>query len=104
MLNQLLLAAPAGGSEFEFPWWVLLPVLLAVIAFSLFLLVVNRYKRCRSDQVLVIFGKVGGGNTSRCIRGPRLAPLARLLRAVGPVSISSVALRSIFRPVSPFER
>src|SRR5205823_10305760 len=27
------------------------------------------YKRCPSNRVLVIFGKVGGGNTARCIHG-----------------------------------
>jgi flotillin len=53
----------------DFPWWIGLVVAAAIFAFSTLLLVVNRYKRCRSDQVLVIFGKVGGGNTSRCIHG-----------------------------------
>src|SRR5687767_4871861 len=28
-----------------------------------------RYKRCPSDQVLVVFGKVGEGQSSRCIHG-----------------------------------
>jgi flotillin len=53
----------------DFPWWIALVVAAAIFAFTTLLLVVNRYKRCRSDQVLVIFGKVGGGNTSRCIHG-----------------------------------
>jgi flotillin len=39
------------------------------VLFSFVMLLVRRYKRCRSDQVLVIFGKIGGGNTSRCIHG-----------------------------------
>jgi flotillin len=52
-----------------FPYWVLIPVAAALVLFSILLLLVKRYKRCRSDQVLVIFGKVGGGNTSRCIHG-----------------------------------
>lgn len=50
-------------------WLMVLVVFVVLFAFSIFLLVVNRYKRCRSDQVLVIFGKVGGGNTSKCIHG-----------------------------------
>jgi flotillin len=33
------------------------------------LLLFNRYKRCPSNRVLVIYGKVGGGNTARCIHG-----------------------------------
>src|SRR6266571_2674883 len=52
-----------------FPYWALIPVVATLVFFSFFLLLVRRYKRCRSDQVLVIFGKVGGGNTSRCIHG-----------------------------------
>src|SRR3984893_16563374 len=64
MLNNFLLAAPE-----PFPYWLLLPVAAALVLMTFLLLLVNRYKRCRSDQVLVIFGKVGGGNTSRCIHG-----------------------------------
>ena len=68
MSAYLVFAAESSGLK-DFPWWGLLIVFLALFAFSTFLLVANRYKRCRSDQVLVIFGKVGGGNTSRCIHG-----------------------------------
>jgi flotillin len=50
-------------------WLVAGAIIAAIFFFSVFMLIVNRYKRCRSDQVLVIFGKVGGGNTSRCIHG-----------------------------------
>ena len=42
---------------------------MAVVFFSFMLLLVNRYKRCPSNRILVIYGKVGGGNTSRCIHG-----------------------------------
>ena len=28
-----------------------------------------RYKRCPSDKILVIYGKTGGGRSSRCIHG-----------------------------------
>jgi flotillin len=61
--NRLFAAAD------PFPYWVLIPVAAALVLFSILLLLLKRYKRCRSDQVLVIFGKVGGGNTSRCIHG-----------------------------------
>ena len=43
--------------------------LAAVLLFTFVLLLVNRYKRCPSNRVLVIYGKVGGGNTARCIHG-----------------------------------
>ena len=35
----------------------------------LVMLVTSRYKRCPSNRVLVIYGKVGGGNTAKCIHG-----------------------------------
>src|SRR5438876_5934332 len=68
---QLLFAQvsrPHTSGE-EFQYWVLLPIAAALVFFSFLLLLLKRYQRCRSDQVLVIFGKVGGGNSSRCIHG-----------------------------------
>src|SRR5262245_56759595 len=71
MLHHFLFAPvrPLLAAAEPFPYWVLIPVAGALVFFSILLLLLNRYKRCRSDQVLVIFGKVGGGNTSRCIHG-----------------------------------
>ncbi len=42
------------------------PVLLLIFA-SVF--IANQYRRCSSNQVLVIFGKVGGDKSSKCIHG-----------------------------------
>src|SRR5260370_31847644 len=39
------------------------------MAVSFLMMIVGRYKRCPSNRVLVIFGKVGGGNTAKCIHG-----------------------------------
>ncbi len=50
-------------------WTIAIPVAAGVVFLSFLLLLVNGYKRCRSDQVLVIFGKVGAGNTAKCIHG-----------------------------------
>ena len=44
-------------------------VFAGLIFFSFVMLLVNRYKRCPSNRVLVIFGKVSGGNTAKCIHG-----------------------------------
>lgn len=30
---------------------------------------IRRYKRCPSDRILVVYGKVGGGNSAKCIHG-----------------------------------
>ena len=50
-------------------WLAVTIVAVAVVFFSFVLLLVKRYKRCPSNRILVIYGKVGGGNTSRCIHG-----------------------------------
>ena len=42
--------------------------LILILAFVI-LLVVTRYKRCASDEILVVYGKVRGGRASRCIHG-----------------------------------
>jgi flotillin len=65
-MNVAILAAQAGVENI---WWILIPVFLTLVGFSFFMLIVGRYKRCPSNRVLVIFGKVGGGNTARCIHG-----------------------------------
>ena len=42
--------------------------ILAASAFLAFIALINRYKRCPSDKILVIFGKTGEG-TAKCIHG-----------------------------------
>lgn len=42
---------------------------LALIVFVMLISAMSRYKRCPSDKVLVIFGKVGKDKTSKCIHG-----------------------------------
>src|SRR5579871_5268811 len=85
----------------DIPWMAVLVVFVALFAFSTLLLIVNRYKRCRSDQVLVIFGKVGGGNTSKCIHGgaafvwPLIQDHAYL--SLEPIQIE-IPLRGRYRP------
>lgn len=34
-----------------------------------FLTLLRRYKRCPSDRILVVYGKVGGGQSAKCIHG-----------------------------------
>ena len=49
------------------------PIVITVIVillFSTFIALLSRYKRCPSDKVLVIYGKVGkSGKSSKCIHG-----------------------------------
>ena len=44
-------------------------VLGAIVVFSFVSLFVSRYKRCPANKVLVISGKVGGGESAKCISG-----------------------------------
>lgn len=66
MFNAVPFALDANS---PFPWLVGLASAVAVVFISSMLMLFNRYKRCPSNRVLVIFGKVAGGNTARCIHG-----------------------------------
>ena len=50
-------------------YWVITSIVAAVILVVLLISVLSRYKKCPSDRVLVIFGRVGKGSSSRCIHG-----------------------------------
>jgi len=49
--------------------WAAVIITFVVLVVSTLTFLAARYKRCPSDQVLVIFGKVGEGQSSRCIHG-----------------------------------
>jgi flotillin len=47
-------------------------IILAIVALFVFIMitsVLRRYKRCPSDRILVVYGKVGGGGSAKCIHG-----------------------------------
>ena len=47
-------------------------ILIGALVFIVFLTVIgilSRYRRCKSDEILVIYGKTGGNRSSRCIQG-----------------------------------
>ncbi len=48
------------------------PMLLIFVALFIVLtliILIKRYKRCPSDRILVVYGKVGGGKSAKCIHG-----------------------------------
>ncbi|MEP5256214.1 flotillin family protein [Winogradskyella rapida] len=48
------------------------PMLLIFVALFIvvtLLILIKRYKRCPSDRILVVYGKVGGGQSAKCIHG-----------------------------------
>ena len=44
-------------------------VIAILFIFILFITLIKRYKRCPSDRILVVYGKVGGGESAKCIHG-----------------------------------
>jgi flotillin len=54
---------------FTVPFTLIGSVFLAVFLYVLIIFLESRYKRCASKQILVVYGKVGGGKSSRCLHG-----------------------------------
>jgi len=50
-------------------YWVLAIAAGALLVVSTIIFLASRYKRCPSDMILVIYGKVGEGQSARCIHG-----------------------------------
>lgn len=45
-------------------------IIIAILfIFILFVTLIKRYKRCPSDRILVVYGKVSGGESAKCIHG-----------------------------------
>ncbi len=60
--------------NFENAQFILIAIAIAVLFLvAIFFQLLKRYKRCPSDQILVVYGKVGkdkeGGRTAKCIHG-----------------------------------
>ncbi|HMO04907.1 MAG TPA: SPFH domain-containing protein [Kiritimatiellia bacterium] len=49
--------------------WPLIIIAFAVLIISTVVFLATRYKRCPSDQILVIYGKVSGNQSSVCMHG-----------------------------------
>jgi flotillin len=50
-------------------WVTLIVVAILAFAISIGVLLVVRYKRCPSNRVLVVYGKVGSGQSAKCVHG-----------------------------------
>ncbi len=44
-------------------------IFLAATVFFMIILYASRYKRCPSDRILVVYGKVGAGKSASCVHG-----------------------------------
>ncbi len=73
MIDRMGLIVPAstttsGGLPAELIWLGLPVAALLLVVFGI-LIVKSLYKRCPSNRILVIYGKVGGGRASDCKHG-----------------------------------
>jgi flotillin len=66
MTTYLLLAQRAAG---PYVYVAAMCVALALMLLGFLVFIAKRFKRCPSNRVLVIYGKVGRGDSARCIHG-----------------------------------
>ncbi|MEC3906454.1 SPFH domain-containing protein [Tamlana sp. 2201CG12-4] len=62
----MLLTISLQAFNIGFPMAVIAAILFI---FLFFIILIRRYKRCPSDRILVVYGKVGGGQSAKCIHG-----------------------------------
>lgn len=66
-LNPPAMAILAAGDDTSFPV-IVLGLILAFVVLGIIIAFANRYKRCPSNKILVIYGKTGSG-AARCVHG-----------------------------------
>ncbi len=68
---SVLMQSPSGlkNTDGQNAFLLLLIGAGILILFGLFMVVAKRYKRCPSNKVLVIFGRIKQGESSRCLHG-----------------------------------
>ena len=50
-------------------FWALVIIAFVILITMTLIFLASRYKRCPSDKILVVYGKVGGGQSANCIHG-----------------------------------
>ncbi|MEX0320623.1 MAG: flotillin family protein [Puniceicoccaceae bacterium] len=45
------------------------PIVLVILTLGVLIWFASRYKRCPSDRILVVYGKVAGGRSAKCLHG-----------------------------------
>ena len=58
---------PLFAQLFEFG--IILPVIVVAVFIGVLMFVVSQYKRCPSNRILVVYGKVGGNQAAKCVHG-----------------------------------
>ena len=67
-MNWLSILAQGDGGLKENAGTVLV-IFIVLLFFSFLILLAKRYKRCPSNKILVVYGKVAGAATSKCLHG-----------------------------------
>ncbi|MGI5878565.1 MAG: flotillin family protein [Christensenellales bacterium] len=49
--------------------WVIGVTVIAVLFLTTIIMILRRYRKCPSDKILVIYGKVGGDRSAKCVHG-----------------------------------
>jgi flotillin len=52
-----------------FDFGIILPIIVVAIFVGVLMFVVSQYKRCPSNRILVVYGKVGGQQAAKCVHG-----------------------------------
>ncbi|GAB4547046.1 MAG: flotillin family protein [Phycisphaerales bacterium] len=70
MTDHLATLAQAGSAEQgDVIFWVILIGAVLLILLLMVVVLVKQYKRCPSNRILVVYGKVGGRKASKCLHG-----------------------------------
>ncbi len=65
-MNLLTIQQNFNVDSLGLPMVAIFVVLFIVLTL---IILIKRYKRCPSDRILVVYGKVGGGQSAKCIHG-----------------------------------
>ncbi|MHC4517818.1 MAG: flotillin family protein [Planctomycetota bacterium] len=65
----MTLAAILAQSPLGLSLWLIAIIAFVLLLVSTILFLASRYKRCPSDRILVIYGKVGQDQSARCVHG-----------------------------------
>ena len=65
LLSQMSRSAAGGGESFS----IILIISFLVVGIGMLVFFFSRYQKCPSDRILVIYGKTGPRQSSRCLHG-----------------------------------
>ena len=66
---EVMLAEILAQSPIKQSLWLIALIAFVLLLVSTILFLASRYKRCPSDRILVIYGKVGQDQSARCVHG-----------------------------------